>query len=268
MSELADPIARAAQIRGGCLGLCLLWAVTACGARSAEPPAAGLPKYASFAVPLARDHAYLSQAPAPDFWTLSPYYVGQQSDAACSLASLSMLVNAARRGAPLDAEEPLVTQPLLLQRVDSDAWAKGVAKGGDGVTLDELAVLAKQSLAAFGMTARRVEVTHLPAATPDALDRLRELLRQNEASAYDWVFFNFRASDFVGVGDYGHIAPVGAYDEAQRRVLVMDPDREWYEPYWIPDEVALGGMATPDSVTQRPRGYLYVSLCNATGCGP
>ena len=60
---------------------------------------------------------------------------------------------------------------------------------------------------------------------------------------------------------YGHIAPVGAYDEPNRRVLVMDPDRAWYEPYWIPDDVALAGMATRDPVSGAPRGYLIVSVC-------
>jgi len=258
-------------MRMGRSAIVLFWAVAACG--GAMPGASttsrtGLPKYANFAVPLAVDHDYLRGAPAPDFWALSPYYVGQQSDASCSLASLSMLVNAARSGAALGSEDPLVTQPLLLERVASDVWARGLAEGGDGVTLDQLAPLVRQSLGAFGKTARRVEVTHVPRVTPEALEQLRAVLRQNEASAYDWVVLNFEARAFVGVGNYGHIAPVGAYDERQRRVLVLDPDRTWFEPYWVPEEVVLAGMATPDAVTSQPRGYLYVSLCDEKGCGP
>jgi phytochelatin synthase len=257
------------RVVGG--AIVLFWAVTACsgstpGVGSASPTPQ--PKYASFAVPLAADHDYLRGAPAPDFWALSPYYVGQQNDSSCSLASLSMLVNAARLGAPLGAEDPLVTQPLLLERVDSEVWHTGLKEGGDGVTLDQLAVLARQSLAVFGKTPRRVEVTHVPAVTPEALERLRQVLRQNEASVYDWVLLNFHAGAYVGVGDYGHIAPVGAYDERQRRLLVLDPDRAWYEPYWIPEEVALAGMATADAATGQPRGYVYVSMCDAAGCGP
>jgi hypothetical protein len=256
-------------MRLGRLASVLFWSMTACsgGAPGAASPARA-PKYAAFAVPLANDHDYLRGAPAPDFWALSPYYVGQQNDASCSLASLSMLVNAARLGTRLAAEDPLVSQPLLLERVESRLWAKGVAEDGDGVTLDQLGALARQSLAAFGKLARRVEVTHVPAVTPEALERLREVLRQNEASAYDWVLLNFHARAYVGAGDYGHIAPVGAYDERQRRLLVLDPDRAWYEPYWIPEEVALAGMATPDATTGQPRGYVYVSLCDAAGCSP
>lgn len=141
-----------------------------------------------------------------------------------------MLVNAARVGARSRSEDALVTQRLLLERVDSPVWHEGLREGGDGVTLEQLGVLAWQSLAAFGKAPRLVDVTRVPAGTPVALERLREVLRQNEASAQDWVLLNFHAGAYVGVGDYGHIAPVGAYDEGQRRVLVLDPDRTWYEP--------------------------------------
>jgi hypothetical protein len=61
---------------------------------------------------------------------------------------------------------------------------------------------------------------------------------------------------------------VAAYDEVQRRVLVLDPDREWYEPYWISDEVALAGMATLDADSGQPRGYVHVALCEAHDCAP
>jgi hypothetical protein len=179
-----------------------------------------------------------------------------------------MLVNSARHAWPLTSEEPLVTQSLLRERVQSRAWDEGLAPGGEGVTLDQLAVLATQSLRAFGVTHARVEVTHVPEPSLAALERLREKLRLSEASASDWLLLNFFVHAYVGVGDYGHIAPVGAYDASSRRVLVLDPDRGWYEPYWIPDEVALAGMATQDSVTGKPRGYVYVSLCGATGCAP
>jgi hypothetical protein len=221
---------------------------------------AGTPKYPATTVPLSRDSAYFRRAASPDFWALAPHYVGQQDDVSCSLASLVMLVNAARRNVWLGSEQPLVTQPLLRRQVNSPVWERGLATGGEGVTLDQLAVLAAESLRAFGMGRLRVEVTHVPEASAPALERLRQALRANEASGDDWLFVNFLAGAYVGVGDYGHIAPVGAYDADARRVLILDPDRVWYEPYWISDEVALAGMATRDSVTGEPRGYLQVSL--------
>ena len=240
---------------------------SAIAASSPAPPARAIPKYPATTVPLSRDSAYLRRAATPDFWALSPYYVGQQDDVSCSLASLTMLANAARRHESLGSEQPLFTQPLLRSQVKSPVWERGLAPDGEGVTLDQLALLATDSLRAAGVTPARVEVTHVPEPSTAALERLRRALSANEASGDDWLLLNFQAATYVGVGDYGHIAPVGAYDAAGRRVLVMDPDRTWYEPYWVSDEVALQGMATRDSVTGEPRGYLYVSACAAAGCG-
>lgn len=177
-----------------------------------------------------------------------------------------MLVNAARRHSALGSDDPLIGQQLLRERVNSPLWERGLAPGGEGVSLDELAVLATQSLREFGLGPVRVAVTHVPEASAEALDRFRQALSSNEASGDDWLFVNFLAAAYVGVGDYGHIAPVGAYDASARRVLILDPDRTWYEPYWVADEVALAGMATRDSVTGEPRGYLQVSACPASGC--
>ena len=238
-------------------------ASNAARAAATHAPPAAQPKYPAPATPLARDHDYFTRAPAVDFWALAPYYVGQQDDVSCSLASLTMLVNAARRGLSLDSEEPLVSQARLLEKVASDVWKRGLAAGGPGVTLEQLAVLARQSLAAYGMKPARVEDTHLAETTPAALEQLREVLRANENSGSDWLLFDFLAGTYLGTGDagdYGHIAPVGAYDAERQRVLVLDPDRQWYEPYWLPDDVALAGMATRDPDSGQPRGYLYVSL--------
>ena len=132
--------------------------------------------------------------------------------------------------------------------MNSAVWERGLAPGGEGVTLDELAVLAAQSLRAFGLATPRVQVTHVPEASPQALDALRAALRSNEASSDGWLFVNFLAAAYVGVGDYGHIAPVGAYDAERQRALILDPDRTWYEPYWVPDEVLLAGDGDKVSV--------------------
>lgn len=239
----------------GALALC------ACAAQTGSaPPASSQAKYAAFATPLSRDHAYFTRTPAPDFWSLAPYYVGQQDDVSCSLASLTMLVNAARRMLPLRSDEPLVTQPSLRTRVASPIWEHGLAPGGPGVTLDQLGTLARQSLQAYGVNTERVEVTQIAAASPTALERFRTLLGANEASDHDWLLLDFWAENYVGTGSYGHIAPVAAYDAETRRVLLLDPDREWYEPYWLPDEIALQGMATIDTESGQPRGYVYVSV--------
>lgn len=238
-------------------------AVSCAACRSPAPPSidapSAVPKYASHASPLSRDNAYFRAARASDFWSLVPYYVPQDSDVSCSLASASMLVNAARRNIPLGTDEPLVTQRRLFERVNSPVWRKGLAPGGEGVTLDELAVLIRRSLEAFELEVRELRVVHVQDASRTSLERWREVLEHNEAHADDWLLINFFDAELTGAGDYGHIAPVGAYDSDGRRLLVLDPDREWYEPFWVPDVVALRGMATLDTVSKRNRGYVYVA---------
>jgi hypothetical protein len=54
-----------------------------------------------------------------------PYYVSQQNDASCSLASVTMVVNAARANRGLGSEDEHATQLGLLQRVKNPEWKKG-----------------------------------------------------------------------------------------------------------------------------------------------
>jgi hypothetical protein len=212
------------------------------------------PKYGPEAVRLHDDRAYVRRHAAPDFWTLMPYYLPQLTDSSCSAASVAMLMNALRSELPLSADEPLVTEPGLLKRAANDAWTKAVAESGDGVSLDQLGGLIERSLAAYGLGAHEVEVVHVESASDAMLARLREVLARNETSAADFVVVNFIQSVLTGdpEGNVGHIAPIAAYDAERRRVLIFDPDRRWYEPYWVADRTLLEAMATPDA--QAPAG--------------
>ena len=52
----------------------------------------------------------------------------------------------------------------------------------------------------------------------------------------------FNQGVLTGDWDGPHISPIGAYDGSAREVLIMDVDREWYVPYWSPDEKLLEAM--------------------------
>ncbi|HBI22301.1 MAG TPA: hypothetical protein DDY37_06950 [Legionella sp.] len=43
-----------------------------------------------------------------------------------------------------------------------------------------------------------------------------------------------------------------------KRVLLMDPYREFFEPYWVPEHRLLNSMATEDSVAHKNRGFIVV----------
>jgi len=58
----------------------------------------------------------------------------------------------------------------------------------------------------------------------------------------------------------GHLSPVAGYDSKEKRVLIFDSDRQYYEPYWVSEEVFLKGMNTPDKGSDAFRGLLWIRL--------
>jgi hypothetical protein len=88
--------------------------------------------------------------------------------------------------------------------------------------------------------------------------KVKELLNKNEKSSSDFIVPLFWQADFTGdpEGSVGHFAPVAAYDG--KRVLIFDPDREWYEPYWVPEEVFLTGISNSKADSIKAGGYIRV----------
>jgi hypothetical protein len=213
------------------------------GAARADAPK---PKLGPDAIPIERSHGYLQRHAAPDYWALSPYYVPQATGSACSLAAIAMLVNALR-GLPSHAEERLVTQRALLDAVGSREWVEKTRDGGPGVTWDEFEKFLRQTLQAFRLDAD-VTVLRPRDASAASLAELRRVLADNEASDRDFVLVYYDQGVLTGDWDGPHIAPVGAYDEAQHQVLMLDVDREWYVPYWSRDERLLAAMLRPAPV--------------------
>jgi hypothetical protein len=226
----------------------------------ALPDAVPKPKYGPAATPLSRDSAWLREAPAPDFWVLAPYYAAQRDDRSCSLAAAAMVVNAARARRDLGAEDELATQEGILERTRSEAWARRVGALGVGVTLDEMAGLVPLALEAYGVTGAAVEVLHAEGPADARRAEVRAWLVDNERFRQNLIVASFLQGVYTGDAPAGHMAPVGAYDEGRRRVLLLDPDRRWYEPYWVSEETFYAGLATRDPVSGRARGLLRIRL--------
>ncbi|MBI3554790.1 MAG: hypothetical protein HY074_00840 [Deltaproteobacteria bacterium] len=218
------------------------------------------PKYGPEATLLSASHAYLQKNAAPDYWALIPYYVSQQDDRSCSVASVSMVVNAARSGRKLTADDELATQKGLLVRAKSETWSKGVGDGGHGVNLDELGPIVEAGLKAYGVADATAEVHHTDDTSRKVKDELHHALVENEKSASDFIIINFIQGVYTGDAEAGHIAPIAAYDAKAGRVLVLDPDRQWYEPYWVSEATLLKGMATADKTSGKSRGFVWVKL--------
>lgn len=234
------------------------------------------PKYgppgAPIAVPLSASNRYFRAAgnPAPDFWALIPFYVPQHNPYSCSAASVVAVVNAAKRLAgPLSDEAKNATQADILKKVSAERWPERLSRKGapaksppkHGVTLEQLEKVLAASLKAEGLDRFEQATQRVEKADESALQLLRLALAGNERSSRDFMLVHFAQDELTGApgGPYAHISPVGAYDEQARRVLILDVDRDWYEPYWVPDRALLEAMSKETPAFGRG-GYTRVTF--------
>ena len=188
-----------------------------------------------------------------------PYYVPQQDGKSCSLASVTMVVNAARVHENLTADDELATQPEVLKKSAVEDWKKDLDVLGKGVTLDELGRFTEAALRAYGEAPTDIQVLHVD-HTPESRKKVHDYLTHLGKTDRAFMIANFLQGSYTGDADVGHIAPVGAYDVQKKRVLIMDPDRQWYEPYWVSEKTFVDGMATKDTQGSKTRGLIFIQL--------
>jgi hypothetical protein len=228
----------------------------------ATESAAPAPKLVAPTVRLFEDHSYIAHHDAPDYWALSPYYVPQAKGSYCSVATAMMIVNAARAHQKLTAADELVTQEKLLEKVTTANWSDQVNGKGRGIGLDEFGPILSDSLKTVGVTVEKVEIVHVDADDAATRKRIHDLLVENEKSDHDFIAVNYLQSEYTGdpEGKVGHLAPVAAYDAKTKRVLIMDPDRQYYEPYWVSEAAFMKGMQTFDKTMKANRGLVRVKI--------
>lgn len=223
---------------------------------AAQVVSAATPKYSavdgSTATALSADSTYFRnpENTAHDYWALSPFYVPQHNGYACSAASIAMALNALlNTGRERGDEDENISQQALPEKIKGFDWKglvseKGLAKK-HGVTLAQLAQATSEALESYSPGNWEVNITTLLAHTTQALQSFREALEANERGREDIMLLHFAQDTLTGApgGPYAHISPVGAYDKNTRRVLILDVDRQWYEPYWADDTQVLRAMA-------------------------
>jgi len=202
------------------------------------------PKFGPDAIPIERATDYLRTHPAPDYWAISPFYIPQETDSDCSVASIATLLNALR-GVPERADNDLVTPRALLSAVGSRRWKAETAWKGVGVTFAEFKNAIALSLRKYHLDNYRIEVFQPADALGVNLSRLQTILAENERSDADIALAYFNQGVLTGDWDGPHISPIGAYDADKDRVLIMDVDRRYYVPYWSPAAKFLQSMTKP-----------------------
>ena len=254
------------RVRAG-FSFLIVFALSASSFGAEIKPKYGPAKY-PYATPLASSHDYFQSGKhsSPDFWALIGYYVPQYSGSACSAASLTMVLNAARAPLPKTADDKLILQQELVEKTPGHHWKERLSTAGyglkmvHGVNLDLLREIAETVFRAHGFPKAEVEAVHVRDLSSKTLALAHQALTENEKSSGDFMIGNFNQQLYTDDSDAGHIAPVAAYDAEKKRVLILDPDRDWYEPYWISEQRFVEGMNTKDSETSDFRGYILVKL--------
>lgn len=226
-------------------------------ALSAPTTAQAQPKYGPATTRLSQDHAYFRTAKVTDFWSLIPYYVPQVKENNCGLASIAMILNAARASWELNQDTPLVTEAALESKV-----GRIPLFGMNG--LEHLQKVTISGFEKYDIKGVRIDIVRIEPSEPKALQKLRSILREVERDPKVYLIANFDQNVFTDDMPIGHIAPIGAYDPVNKKVLVLDPDREWYEPYWVPDALFLKGIQTQDTFVNKTRGLIRVQLPEQT----
>lgn len=222
------------------------------------------PSYAPWVSLLRDDFEHFRNSTAEAYWSLAPFYVGQFTETACSVASVTMVINAARAALNRGSSIVPVTQRAVLDAVGSSKWRAGVeCDDGDGATLRQLASYLESGVSAFMPSPLSMAAIALLEPSADDLQSFRDRLADSERARGTWIIANYHMECVRGSGDYGHFSPVGAYDYWRDRVLLLDVYRKELEPYWVPTERLFAGMAMPSKTDGEPRGYLVVELSEA-----
>jgi hypothetical protein len=218
--------------------------------------------------PLRPDDPALKAGTADKLNALLASLEPQFNSYSCSVASVATVINAIRRLTGSHQPSRLLAQEELLARVGRHHWHQRVSepgyRGHHGMPLLEFGEVVADALAVFRIPVHRVDtVAILPQAADLQVRRMR-LLDDLLAAAGSVRFFliaHFTQGEYFGDWYGGHISPVGTYDAARQRVLVLDVDPECPVPYWVSFDRFFRGMVGRSKVIgSLGGGYVRIEL--------
>ncbi len=184
------------------------------------------------------------------YWPLADEFVTQKTQAFCGVASLVMVLNALRVPAPAVADYGPFTG-FTQDNLFDPATEKIVSQSyipTHGMTLDQVAAFARH----YGAAAT---VVH---ASASSVERFREAAGTALGTPGRFVIVNYLRTA-LGQQRYGHISPLGAYDKAADRFLILDVARYKYPPVWVRAADLFAAMNTPDAGNGgQSRGYILL----------
>jgi hypothetical protein len=170
-----------------------------------------------------------------------------------------MLLNGARSMDGHARIGQFVSELGLLERMADAEWQKGItAPDGRGASLVELRDKLERALALYDLTGWSVEHCTVNADDAATGETFRAHLAAMEQGDRLLAGNYHLATTYGDHWDIGHFSPMGAYDAATDRVLLLDVWKADYEPYWVDRMRLLKGMVPISPLTGTPRGYLVL----------
>jgi len=197
---------------------------------------------------LFNEHKYFQNPnnKAEAFWQLISFY-DWQKPAECSLTSSCMVVNALM--ASRTREENFTTDDLLAKSSLKQEWKSDITEPCLGVSFDNLEKYLKDLFKQLNLDVSVEAVRMTKNAETDLEKFHNHLKRMNNEKDY-YVVANYVQTDFFKwePDEYGHFSSLGAFDEANQKVLILDVYRYTSEPH----NSIKGKGPFP------PRGYLVI----------
>uniref|UniRef100_A0A7S0T5R7 glutathione gamma-glutamylcysteinyltransferase n=1 Tax=Mantoniella antarctica TaxID=81844 RepID=A0A7S0T5R7_9CHLO len=201
---------------------------------------------------------------------LSLHFETQRNQAFCSAATSVTILNALGGdglAAPTDGfykPFPYFTQRTLFNNACVNKVATheaGIAMSVKFLAMHGATLHEWQAYLACFTGEAGINHTHASTASADAFRRdvIAAFAASVDSSSRPvrYVGINFHRSEVGEIGG-GHMSPIGAYDAATDRVLVMDVSRYKYPPVWTKLEAVYRAMNTTDGASGRSRGWVVV----------
>ena len=198
------------------------------------------------------------------------YHVKQFHESSCSVASVVSCINAIRSLENKHIHP--IRQADILDRVTTGHWKERMSdngyRGRRGLPLPLLGQVVKDSIAAYDLKVRSVDIVqtpkHAPAKSP-VRTKLKKRLQGFDRHGDGLIITHFDQGTLVPTLNIPHISPVGAYDSATGRVTMLDVDPEQENPYQVDFDTFYKGLACDyhhvfEAFGYGSGGYVYIHI--------
>lgn len=183
----------------------------------------------------------------------------QRTRTSCSVASLSIALNALTSVHCRGEVEQTLDEAKILARMTMDKLRQNLSQGTGGATLNEAAEIAVETLAGLELLNHSVTAHHMDEPNETYIEIFRGDLA-GSTSGSSVIIVNYHQGVATGRDlSHGHFAPAAPVTPEARQLCVVDPAMDG-APFVLDVEHIVKAMATKDKDSGRNRGYLKIAL--------